>query len=331
LSNFASINHILTKEKIKMNIRNISIAAFAGIIILSFTSCFKDETGLSKADEDRKANEQGILDEYIATNNITEIPNADGLYYIETLKGTGDSARMNTWMEIKFTGRLVSTNAVVMTNDSATAQSSSLYSTSAFYGPTRLILGQISYDGLNQGLIKMREGGKARLIFPSSLGLGQQSSQNIPSFSSMIFDVELVKVIPDTRAYENSRMMAYLEKDSISTDSTASGIYIKTKVAGTGDFPVSGNQVTVSYKGKFMSGRVFDSGAKPFTLVIGGNGAITGFEEGVKLVKKGGSATIVIPYYYAYGEFGRVDAYYRTLIPPFATLVFDISVTDIVK
>jgi FKBP-type peptidyl-prolyl cis-trans isomerase FkpA len=314
-----------------MNIRNTSLAILSGILILSVSSCLKVDDAQQKADAERKANEQAILDDYISTNNITVTPSTSGLYYIETLAGTGDSAKLDTWMEIKFTGRLVSTNAVVMTNDSATAVSNSLYSASGFYGTTRLILGQVSYEGLNQGIKMMQEGGKARFIFPSSLGLGSLSVQGIPSYSSLIFDVELVKVIPDIKSYENGLMMKYLIADSIDSDSTASGIFIKNKVIGSGDLPATGNQVTVTYKGKFMSGRIFDAGAQPYSLIIGRENSIPGFEEGVKLIRKGGSATVVIPYYYAYGEFGRVDSYYRTIIPPFTTLVFDITVTDIVK
>ena len=313
-----------------MNIRNISLAAFAGIMVLSFTSCMKIDDSEQKADEERKANEQNILNDYIANNNILVTPGSSGLYYIETLAGTGDTAKLKNWIEIKYTGHLVSNNSVTMTNDMQIAKDNGLYSASYFYGQTRLKLGEISMAGLNQGIGMMREGGKARLIFPSSLGLGGLSSQTIPSYSSMIFDIELLKVIPDIKMYEDSLMMDYLVADSISTDSIH-GIFIHTATEGTGEFPATGDRVTVTYKGKFMNGRVFDPGSMPFVLTIGGGNSIKGFEEGVKMVKEGGSATIVIPFYYAYGEYGRVDNYNRTLIPPFTTLVFDISVTEIVK
>ena len=308
-----------------MNFKHISFAALAGIMVLSVSSCLKDDSEAQIAEEKR------IFENYILTNNITVEPSPTGLYYIETLAGTGQSATEGDWLEISFTGRLVVNNDVVMTSDMQVAKDNSIYSSGTFYGPARLVLGQISYAGLNQGIANMKEGGKARLIFPSDLGLGGQSSGSIPAYSSLIFDIELLKVIPDIREYETSLLMSYLQTNEISTDSTDSGIYIKESVAGEGDFPDANDLVTVTYTGKFLNGAVFDNSGKSFNLHIGYNEVIYGFEEGVKLMRKGGAATIIIPYYYAYGEYGRLDSYYRTVIPPFTTLVFDISVSNITK
>lgn len=305
----------------KMNKIYLLLAAAFGL--LSVSSCMKDD------DADKKAAEMRILDNYILSNNITTEPTKSGLYYIEQLAGTGDSAVEGEWIELSYTARLVSTNDVVISSDMQTAKDNGLYQDYNFYGPTRLILGAISYEGLNEGVAMMREGGKARLIFPSDLGLGKNATSNIPSYSSLIFDVELVKVIPDIKAYENELLMAYLEQNEMPTDSTKTGIYFKQNVAGTGDLPAYGNQVNLTYTGKFLSGRVFDTNSKFFSIHIGYNEVIPGFEEGVKLIAKGGSGTVVIPFYYAYGEFGRYDSNYRPLIPPFSTLVFDISVIDI--
>jgi FKBP-type peptidyl-prolyl cis-trans isomerase FkpA len=310
-----------------MNIKNITNVALVGIIILSVSSCMKDDS------EAKKREEKKLLEEYILSNYSTATPNESGLYYIETKAGTGDSVKYGKWMEIKYTGRLVASNDIVMTSDLQVAKDNNIYTQGIYYGPSRQIQGYW-YKGLNEGISMMREGGKARLIFNSELGQGGYDSKMIPAYSSMIFDIELVKVIPDIEAYEKGLLMDYLQKDSISTDSTESGIYFKSKVTGTGDLPASGKVVTLSYKGKFLNGTVFDPGTKPITITIGGGSVITGFEEGVKLTRKGGSSTIVIPYYYAYGESGYMvyDSnyrIYRTVIPPFTTLVFDITVTTI--
>jgi FKBP-type peptidyl-prolyl cis-trans isomerase FkpA len=312
-------------ERNKMNIRNFVLAAIAGTMILSTSSCLKDDTAAQRAEE------MNVLKEYIKANNITVTPTPSGLYYIETLAGTGDSAKLKNWMEINYTGRLLSNNSIVMTSDMQVAKDNGLFQTGIYYGPTRLLLGYISYAGLNEGISMMKEGGKARLIFPSNLGLGGQSSSYIPAYSSLIFDVELVKVIPDIKSYENGLMMQYLQANEISTDSTSSGIYFKETTPGAGNLPVDGDQVTTTYTGKFLNGTVFDGSGKSFAFNVGSEAVIPGFEAAVKLLRKGGSATIVIPYYYAYGEYGRVDANYRNVIPPFTTLVFDINVINIAK
>jgi FKBP-type peptidyl-prolyl cis-trans isomerase len=310
-----------------MNIRNITNAVLLGIMILSVSSCMKDDS------EEKKAEEKKLLEEYILSNYSTVTPTESGLYYIETLAGTGDSVKLGEWMEIKYTGRLVARNDVMMTSDLQVAKDNNIYTPGIYYGLSRQVQGYW-YEGLNEGISMMKEGGKARIIFSSDLGQGGYESSSIPAYSSMIFDIELVKVIHDIKTYEKGLIMEYLEKDSISSDSTESGIYFKSKVEGTGNLPATGNVVTVSYKGKFLNGTVFDPGNKPLNLTIGGGSVISGFEAGVKLTKKGGSATIVIPYYYGYGENGYMvyDSnyrIYRTVIPTFTTLVFDISVTNI--
>jgi FKBP-type peptidyl-prolyl cis-trans isomerase len=304
-----------------MNIRILTLSTLAGIMIFSFSSCLKDESEAQKAEEMR------ILENYILSNNITVEPTESGLYYIETLAGTGDSAKAGKWMEVSFTGRLVSDNSVVMTSDMQTAKDNNIYNSVISYGPARLMLGQIWPAGLNEGISVMKEGGKARLIFPSELGFGGLSYSNIPSYSSMIFDVELIKVIDDPKTYEHGLMLEYLQANGISTDSTASGIYFKETIAGTGDLPDASDLVTLTYTGKFMNGTVFENSGKSFNLHIGNGEVIPGFEEGVKLMRKDGSATMVIPYYYAYGE--NVNP--GSIIPPFTTLVFDVKITDIVR
>jgi FKBP-type peptidyl-prolyl cis-trans isomerase FkpA len=307
-----------------MNFSRYSLAAITLLTLFASTSCLKDDS------EELRAAEKKTLANYILSNNITVQPSETGLYYIETVAGTGDSSKLNSWMEINYTCRLVSDNSVVMTSDKQVAKDNNIFE-SIYYGPTRLILGKISYKGLNEGLAKMREGGKARLIFPSDLGLGSASSSAIPSYSSLIFDVELVKVIPDMKAYETGLMTSFLDLNDFSPDSTASGIYFKQTKEGTGDLPDQSDFVTVTYAGRLLNGSEFDASAKSFTLTIGNGQVIPGFEEGVKLIRKDGAGTVVIPYYYGYGEYGRTDSYYRTVIPPFSTLVFDITVTGITK
>ncbi len=100
---------------------------------------------------------------------------------------------------------------------------------------------------------------------------------------------------------------------------TSSGLrwrVIKEGEAG-GEKPGARSRVTVHYRGQFIDGREFDSSYKrgqPATFGL--NQVISGWTEGVQLMKEGDTYEFVIPYELAYGERGGGS------IPPRQTLVF---------
>ena len=110
---------------------------------------------------------------------------------------------------------------------------------------------------------------------------------------------------------------------------------IKTDEAvGSGNEAVSGRQVTVHYTGWLYDdgrddkkGRKFDSSRDrndPFSFRLGGGQVIRGWDEGVAGMKVGGRRTLTIPPAYGYGAQGAGG-----VIPPNATLVFDVELLDV--
>jgi len=296
------------------------------IFLVGLQSCLKDH------EEDIRAEEMELLAHYISKNNITVSPTESGLYYIEHQAGSGLFPQSTDWLEISYTIRLVRTNEVVMTTDSAIAVDNQIYVENAIYGPNRVLMGTISIRGLYEGLSKMKEGGKATLIFPSSLGFGNVPYGAISAYSSLIIDVELHHVISNIKNFERAKMNSYLLDNNIPLgDTTLSGLYYIEIHPGTGDSPKIGNVVEIIYKGSFLDGRVFDELLldKTYSFYIGYGQVIEGLEEGIKLMKKGGIAKLVIPYYLGYGTDGYVSAYYGTLIWPYTTLVFEVSLLDV--
>jgi FKBP-type peptidyl-prolyl cis-trans isomerase len=178
----------------------------------------------------------------------------------------------------------------------------------------------------------MKQGGKARFIFPSSLGYGRISFGNVPPYSSLIFDIELIHVIKNIIQFERAKLNSYLIANSITEDSTSTGLYYHEILAGTGDFPVTGKTVNMSYKGSFLDGKVFSESDGDNLFTVGYNQVIPGVDEGIRFMKKGGKAIIIIPYYLAYGADGYVtqsnnDVF--TLVYPYTTLVYEIELKDI--
>jgi FKBP-type peptidyl-prolyl cis-trans isomerase FkpA len=102
---------------------------------------------------------------------------------------------------------------------------------------------------------------------------------------------------------------------------------------GTGPMAVSGQTATVNYTGWLFSesapenkGTKFDSsiGRGPFAFRLGAGQVIRGWDQGVQGMKVGGQRRLVLPPEFAYGARGAGG-----IIPPNATLVFDVELLDI--
>lgn len=104
------------------------------------------------------------------------------------------------------------------------------------------------------------------------------------------------------------------------------GLTITTVSEGQGVEAKAGDAVTVNYTGRFENGAVFDSseGREPFTFTLGSGQVIKGWDLGVAGMKVGEKRTLVIPGKLAYGEQG-----YPGVIPPNATLIFDVELVSI--
>ena len=103
---------------------------------------------------------------------------------------------------------------------------------------------------------------------------------------------------------------------------------------GTGTEAVAGKRVTVHYTGWLFDttrpenkGKKFDSSRDrndPFTFRLGGGEVIEGWDRGVAGMKVGGQRVLTIPADMGYGARGAGG-----VIPPNATLLFDVELLDV--
>ncbi|MDO7661923.1 MAG: peptidylprolyl isomerase, partial [Schleiferiaceae bacterium] len=87
-------------------------------------------------------------------------------------------------------------------------------------------------------------------------------------------------------------------------EKTDSGLYYRMDVEGDGQSPKAGQTVSVHYKGSLTDGTVFDdsiSRGQPIEFPIGMGRVISGWDEGILLLKVGGKARLVIPSDLGYG------------------------------
>ena len=104
-----------------------------------------------------------------------------------------------------------------------------------------------------------------------------------------------------------------------------SGLQYEVLREGNGKKPKATDQVKCHYEGTLINGQVFDSSYKrnePAVFPL--NQVIPGSTEGLQLMQEGAKYRFYIPYILAYGESGAGGS-----IPPFATLIFDVELLEV--
>jgi len=150
--------------------------------------------------------------------------------------------------------------------------------------------------------------------------LGQQEKQK----------AEAIKKLEEEFADVKSEGVEFLEvnrsKENVQT--TESGLQYIVLKEGSGDKPTADSKVKVHYHGTSIDGTVFDSSVdrgEPSEFFA--NQVITGWTEGLQLMKVGSKFKFFVPQELAYGAFPRQGG----PIKPFETLIFEVELLDIIE
>ncbi|WP_350287556.1 peptidylprolyl isomerase [uncultured Croceitalea sp.] len=128
-------------------------------------------------------------------------------------------------------------------------------------------------------------------------------------------------------AEQKAQAEAEMEKLATGFEKTDSGLRYKLIQEGSGTKAEKGKKVSVHYEGSLPNGQVFDSSFKrnqPIDFQLGVGQVISGWDEGIALLKVGDKARFVIPSHLAYGSAGAGG-----VIPPDATLIFDVELMGV--
>jgi len=118
-----------------------------------------------------------------------------------------------------------------------------------------------------------------------------------------------------------------MEKLAAGFEKTESGLRYQFIQRGEGKKAENGKTVSVHYTGQLPDGKVFDSSyprKKPIEFPLGQGNVIEGWDEGIALLQVGDKARFVIPSHLGYGSRGAGG-----VIPPNATLIFDVELMDV--
>jgi len=272
--------------------------------LIMFNACIN----LTSKEEERFEEQQAIIEKYLSDKGLTAQKDPSGMYYINTLEGTGKSIRFD------------STDLVTFNYRGYLIDGTEFDKSEAGKPITASLRGLIS--GFQVGIAKMKKGGKATFIIPSDLAYGSNPPQGIPSNAIVIFDVELVGF--GTQAENDDEIIRkYLTDNSLTAEKHSSGMYYIIKEPGTGDNASTNSVVTVKYKGYFIDKKVFDETKNDAVAQFPLSGVISGWRIAVPLLKKGGKGTFLFPSRLAYGPTGSGN-----VIPANAVLIFDIELVS---
>lgn len=134
----------------------------------------------------------------------------------------------------------------------------------------------------------------------------------------------------DKYARENEQQIQkFLTDSSLTAERSPLGLYyIKTLQNPSGRQPQTGNQVYVHYQGRRLADNLlFDqssrAGNDPLVFALNSGSVITGFNEGVSLLREGERAKLLVPSSLAYGY------QQLTAIPAYSVLKFDIELIKV--
>ncbi len=131
------------------------------------------------------------FDKFIAGKSATWKKTPSGAYVEIITEGTGEACATGKLAELRYIGRLMSNNNIFDTNVKGAKQGDTMSKPTL---PVTVNAGG-TVKGFDEGIAMLRKGTKAKLYIPAELGYaGQSPSPELPAYSNLIFDIEVVDV-----------------------------------------------------------------------------------------------------------------------------------------
>lgn len=274
-----------------------------------------------------------------------------GIYFHEDVAGAGLTPVDGDYVFINFTGWYIETGTSKQDMDIRETNLESLKDewnisgdlVNYLYGPSKITYGD-KMPGINEALGMMKEGGKASFVLPSD----KANFDYIP----LLYEIELIKVVKDPVAYEDSIVNEYLATvftDPVQLDDTTVWMRI-TQPSASEEYYTTGDTLYFNYTGRLVDGfsgsfetaRIIESnaGKSPVKIVYGKTGVPSGtmlsntLPKGLTMafdsIQNGVKASVLIHYNFAFGADGLlhpVNSY--IMVPEYQTVLYDIEVLQI--
>ena len=122
------------------------------------------------------------------------------------------------------------------------------------------------------------------------------------------------------------QIKAFLERVGWDAEQTSSGLWIVVEEEGNGPLILESDMVEYIFSSSLLDGTPCYSAniENPRVIIVGKGDVESGVNEGLKLLKNGSRAILLIPPHLAHGNFGD-----RNLIPGNSILIYKIEIRDV--
>lgn len=179
-----------------MKIKLYSLVALL-IGAASISSCIDEE----ETSEAVYARDVAAIEDYIQSSSLVNVKEyTDPTYGIriiwQEVSDSGIPVELGDTLRMDYTGKLLNDN-VFDTSIESVARDNNIYSSNRDYIPIRfrIGLGALIF-GFEYGAAQMEQGDKATVFIPSESGYGRNPNGQIPSNSPLIFELDLLEVVP---------------------------------------------------------------------------------------------------------------------------------------
>ena len=219
---------------------------------LVLCSCAED-----KNESDRSIQER-ILDAYIKEKFPQAKKLESGLVMIDFQQGSGEELERRDGGYFEYTTQSLSGDYIETTDEELAKQLGS-FSNSNYYGPVLYEMGYKStYKGLEEVMIGMKIGGKAKFILPPWLSVTGSNGDRWEESANLIYEIELKEVINNIDIWEADTMRRYAAIHYPGLDTLSSHFYFKKLHDAKAD-SLESETVQVRYIGRLLDGWVFDT------------------------------------------------------------------------
>lgn len=269
---------------------------YLGILsqVLMLQACLNDvESDVEK----RVRLDDDAIHTYLTENNIEAEKSSFGVYMVPLKENTpGKQVQENHVAGILYTIKPLNGQTVIE------AYSDTLHPLQFNHSSNALLPA-----GLNYAVGQMRVGEKYRFFIPSYLAFGAYGHQGLfESYSNFIMEVDLVSLQTEEEVYESEvdSIQAYMQLQDIEAEAYPNGLYYKNLEQGTGPAPTDNSRVKFHFTRKYLDGTVIETtkGKNPIEVYFQEKKLVKGLEQGLRLMKEGEKALLIMPSKIAFGK-----------------------------